>query len=462
MSGQIWSEMPLPTDPPLVRAVLNAMDVVPGAPDRGAAALHLLDWLGCALAGVATPVGRAMAGAAAPPRGRHPMSPGERSLPELAWALGSFGSLLEMDDVHRTAILHPGPVVIPAVLACASPDTAQRVPEGILRGYEAMIRLGRSVGPAHYASFHNTSTCGGFGAAVASAWMLGLDGASTEWAVAHALSTAGGLWECRNEPGATKHLHVAEAARRGVQAALAARAGIAGPTRILEGAQGFYAALAPDGRPGALLEGAPWALHQASFKPWPACRHAHPAIDAALALRSQLGNASPARIVIETYADAVLFCDRPAPRDPAEARFSLQHAVAVALADGPPTLAAFEAGALGEPRHARLRSLCTVREDPAMTARYPAHFGATVRVTADGEEHVYAVPDAWGDSENPMSPDAVHLKFDSLAAHGGIPRDHAAALRAAALDAADGPGAATLRDLMETLPPTTWPEDTAA
>ena len=45
-------------------------------------------------------------------------------------------------------------------------------------------------------------------------------------------------------------------------------------------------------------------LHQTSFKPWPACRHTHPTIDATLALRDmKLGR--PEHIVIETYADAV-------------------------------------------------------------------------------------------------------------------------------------------------------------
>ena len=64
-------------------------------------------------------------------------------------------------------------------------------------------------------NMRNTSTCGGIGSAVAASWMLGLGRKETQWAMAHALSTSGGLWECRNEPGATKHLHVAEAARRG-------------------------------------------------------------------------------------------------------------------------------------------------------------------------------------------------------------------------------------------------------
>ena len=63
--------------------------------------------------------------------------------------MGRFGSLLEMDEVHRTAFLHPGPVVMPAILACCTAESSPRTPESILRGYEALIRLGRSVGSGH-------------------------------------------------------------------------------------------------------------------------------------------------------------------------------------------------------------------------------------------------------------------------------------------------------------------------
>lgn len=402
----------------LTGRLLDAMALPISARDNAAVVLHMLDWLGCAVAGATTKVGHAMAqaggGAAI-----HPLAPQGRGAAEYAFALGGFGSLLEMDDVHRTAILHPGPVIWPAVIASATAETANRATEAALRGYQTMIRLGQSVGQGHYAQFHNTSTCGGLGSAVAAAWMLGLDQTRTQWAMAHALSTSGGLWECRNEPGATKHLHVAEAARRGVQAALAARAGIAGPLRILEGAQGFYAGLASDGDPALLFQNAGWALHDTSFKPWPACRHAHAAIDATLALRDmRLGPAE--RIVIETYADAVLFCDRPTPTDPAAARFSLQHAVSVALLDGPPTLAAFEGSALERPDYAALREICEVVEDPEMTNAYPAHFGARIRAMFDGVDTVVHVPDAWGDTENPMSASAVQAKFAMLAAHANI------------------------------------------
>jgi 2-methylcitrate dehydratase PrpD len=411
--------------------------------DLGAAALHLLDWLGCALAGAATETGRRIALAG---QGGHPMALAGSGGAEAAAAMGGLGSLLEMDDVHRAALLHPGPVVCAAAMALPPPATGAALLGAILAGYEAMIRLGAAVGPGHYALFHNTGTCGGIGSAVAAARLSGLDPAATVWAMGHAVSLSAGLWQCRNEPGETKHLHVAEAARRGLRAAQAAAAGLAGPRFVLEGPQGFFAALAPGGAPDAVLAdpAAPWQLHATSFKPWPACRHAHPAIDAALALRPALSG--PARhIRIETYADAVLFCDRPQPRTSAEARFSLQHAVAVALADGPPALAAFADDALARPAYADLRARAEVARDPGFTARYPAHFGARVAVTdAAGRTHTAEIADAWGDSENPMPPEAVVAKFRALAAAAGVPDAAARRIEAATLALAQGGAPAAL------------------
>ena len=48
----------------LTGLMLDLMKVVPSLADQEGAALHLLDWLGCALAGAATSTGRAMAVAA--------------------------------------------------------------------------------------------------------------------------------------------------------------------------------------------------------------------------------------------------------------------------------------------------------------------------------------------------------------------------------------------------------------
>jgi 2-methylcitrate dehydratase PrpD len=405
---------------------------------RSAAALHLLDWLGCALAGAATETGRALARAA----GAHPFAFAGSEAG--AAALGGLGSLLEMDDVHRGALLHPGPVVAAAVMAQPDGDALA----GLVSGYEAMIRLGRSVGPGHYARFHNTSTCGGIGAAVAAARMRGLSQAQTVSAIGHAVSLSGGLWQCRNEPVATKHIHVAEAARRGVTAARYAAAGLDGPRFILEGPQGFFAGMAPDGDPSRVTAPADdWLLHEVSFKPWPACRHTHPAIDAALALRPALRGRPPRAVLVQTYSDALLFCDKPVPNDPAQARFSLQHAVAVALQDGAPALAAFETDALSG--YAALRARIAVAAESSFTAAYPAHFGAEVMVVTDDGPLSARVTDAWGDTENPMDTVAIQTKYRRLANSANVPDDLALALADATLALPAGSSLFALHRLMQ-------------
>jgi 2-methylcitrate dehydratase PrpD len=428
----------VPADQTLTEGLWTLATRPAGAADRQRAVLHLVDWLGCAIAGATTPTGRAIAA------DRHPFA-GAGIVG--ATAMGGLGSLFEMDDVHRTALLHPGPVVMAAVLALADQAPDADLPGAILAGYEAMVRLSAAVGPGHYAFFHNTGTCGGIGSAAAAAHMLGLSLAQAVSAMGHAVSTAGGFWQCRNEPCATKHLHVAEAARRGVQAALWAQAGLAGPRHILEGPQGFFAAIAPDGDPAAVLAGPEtWRIHQVSFKPWPACRHAHPTIDAALTLRAEVQGRGIAKVRIRTFADAILFCDRPDPQTEAQAKFSLQHSVAVTLLSGPPVLADFALDRIADPDLARLRAVTEVSAHPDLTARYPAHFGAKVEVeTADGTTLQAEVADALGDSENPLDRVAILAKFHALTAHAGVNRGDADRIADAALALANGATASPLR-----------------
>ena len=406
-----------PDQPSLTERLWALLDRQPSRTDRGKAALHVLDWLGCALAGASTTTGQQMLLVLSDG------NPFNLHGPQGAMAMGGLGSLLEMDDVHRTALLHPGPVVVPAVLASAGNATASAVLDAIIVGYEAMIRLGSAVGPGHYARFHNTGTCGGIGAAAGAARVMGLTADQAVSAMGHAMSTAGGLWQARNEPVMTKHLHVAEAARRGVQAAALAQGGLAGPRFILEGPQGFFAGMTPDGRPGPVTAPASgWRINEVSFKPWPACRHAHPTIDAALLVQDQLAGRSIKTARVETYADAVTFCDKASPRSEAEAKFSLQHALAIVLLRGRPSLADFAESSLKADDVRELRARVAVATDTGLTATYPNHFGARVIVrTDDGETITKEISDAWGDPESPMDRQAVTDKFKMLARAAGVP-----------------------------------------
>ena len=298
---------------------------------RDRAALHLLDWIGCAAIGFTTEPGQAMArwvhGESARDSGggrctvvRH----GCGSLWTALLANGAVGNIFEMDDIHRIAILHPGPVVVPAALAAAehAGSDAPALLEAIVRGYEAMIRVGQALGPAHYRFWHNTATCGPFGAAAAAGALFGLTDAQQIDAFGNAGTQAAGLWQVRMEPGMGKQLHNGRAAHAGVLAADLARHGLTGARQILEGPLGFFAAMCPDGDVTKILDdpAGEWKLFDTGFKPWPACRHTHAAIDATLALRERVDVAAIESIEVRTFRDAVGICDRVHPTTTIEAK----------------------------------------------------------------------------------------------------------------------------------------------
>jgi 2-methylcitrate dehydratase PrpD len=398
------------------------------AEDRARARRHLLDWLA------------SVAGA-----GRTPEAAVARAEPDLLTRAALRGNVLEMDDVDRAARLHPGPVVWPAALSAARETGASMgaLLDAAVAGYEAMIRVGRALDTHHYAHWHPTATAGGFGAAAASARLFGLEARRTVWALGHAGSLAGGLWQVRHEPEAmTKAVHVTQAALAGLWHARLARAGAPGPRFILEGPQGLFAAMteAPDGEAlAAPMAG--WRIAETSLKPWPACRHAHPTIDAALALPA--GALAEGPIAVATYGDALRFCDRPHPATAAEARFSLQHAVAVVAVRGRPGLSDFEPGALADPALVAARARVVVGADVAIARRYPAHYGA--RVSAGGLSR--QVDDAWGDPERPLGDADLVAKVTALAQWGRL--DGAGEAVALVLHGDDGAPVAPLFALLE-------------
>jgi 2-methylcitrate dehydratase PrpD len=371
---------------------------------RARARLHLLDWLGCvagALRGEMGAIARL----------------GHRDRLRGAALLGS---VLEMDDVDRLGRVHPGPVIWPAALMEAryrgGVDMATLLDAGV-RGVEGTVAVARLFDDRHYAFFHPTHSAGRFGAVIASASLAKLAPAETVHALGIGGSTAGAVWQVRHEPANSKAYHVADAVLGGLYAVDLAAAGMTGPRFVLEGPQGLFAAMGGDAARWPERQG--WLISELSFKPWAACRHAHPAIDAALALPDGALAAGP--IHVESYVDALTFCDRPAPRTPSEAKFSLQHAVAVVAVRGRPQLADFEPEAIADPDIAAARARVTVAEAPNLTARYPAHFGA--RVTAGGA--VAEVGDALGDPENPVDRAAIIAKLRALVAWGGLSEDDA-------------------------------------
>lgn len=427
----------------LTRQVARLVARPVDAATRRAAARHVLDWAGTVVAALPTDEGRILTRLAStgPPGPCRAAGVGDRDPMTAAFTNAGLAIVLEMDDVHRAARLHPGDCVIPAALACAQATGADapRFLDAVVRGYEAMIRIGEAMGAAHYRFWHTTATCGPFGAATAAAHLLGLG----EDGLVHALGTAGtqaaGLWQCRLERVMSKPVHVGRAAQAGLLAAQLADLGLTGPAAILEGPLGLFAATAPGADPFAVTRPAgAWELTRTSLKPWAACRHAHSAIDAALGVRARAGADGLGEVVVRTYRDAITFADCPHPRTCEEAKFSLQHAVAYTLVHGEPGLDAFAPAAIADPRVTALRQRVRLEPHHDLDRAYPAHWGAEVSAGTGAGPVTVMRSDALGDPEMPMSDAMITAKARTLLAVGGLQHTAVDALVDGALALGDG------------------------
>lgn len=398
------------------------------AKDQRAAALFFLDALACAYAGAQTEVGQKLVAWCSQDR---------LNTRTKAFLMGALAHITETDDLHRASVTHPGCIVIPAVLAASQRTNADggAVLAATLGGFEAMCRIGRAVGPAHYKVWHNTATCGPFGSAMAVSQLLGLNPAQCVHALGNAGTQSSGLWQFLESGSMSKHLHAGRASESGLLAAELAQFDFSGASNILEGEKGMFRAMCPDAQPDAVLADghAPWELTQTSIKPWPSCRHTHPVIDAAIELRSQLGNAVIENVSIGVYQAALTICDRERVENEYQAKFSLQHCAAIALLDGAVSLESFSTTARDQTADLCTKTTISVMDE--VDANYPESWGVNLSLSlADGRELGAKRRDCFGDPELPLSDHEMIEKAQNLLGYGGLSDAQAKALCNRVLD----------------------------
>ena len=393
---------------------------------------YVRDWMGSMVAGQATDPGRSLLAYGRNARGGGAGWRAVQDVETVTFLAAALSHITETDDLHRGSVTHPACVVVPVslVLGRNSGTDGHAVLRAVLAGYEAMLRVGEALGPGHYRMFHNTATAGVFGSAAAAATILDLDEDGWVWAFGNAGTQAAGLWQFNEDATMTKHLHAGHAAVAGLRAALLAEHGFTGAEAILEGDRGFFRALCPDPDPEAVLRTSTgWKLPETSLKPYPCCRHTHPAVDAALEIRTESvpSRAEDARdgriesIEITTYEAARRLTDNSAPEVPYAAKFSIQYCVATALTRGVPDLPTFEPPHLHDPGVRTLLGRSAVRVSPALDAAYPDRWGVVVRVTwSDGQVSESTRTDARGDPEFPLSDAEIDQKVRSLFQFGGL------------------------------------------
>ena len=115
-------------------------------------------------------------------------------------------------------------------------------------------------------------------------------------------------------------------------------------------------------------------------------------------------------------------CDRPAPQTLYAAKFSLQHCVNAALADGEVEFESFD-----DTHRARLAEPSrntTVTAAPEFDVAYPGKWGAAVSVTLPSGEQISAVrTDCKGDPESPLSQQEITEKARMVIRQGGQDED---------------------------------------
>lgn len=393
----------------------------------------MIDWLGSALAGKGShqvEIIEAFARAMGPESGPSTIIPSRRrTSPYFAAMVNAAAShVVEQDDVHNGSVFHPATVIFPAVLAVAEAEgkTGREILTACIAGYEVGIRVGEFLGRSHYETFHTTGTAGTVAAAAAVGKLIGLNAASLNHALGSAGTQAAGLWEFLRDAADSKQLHTARAAANGLSAALLARNGFKGASRILEGKQGMAAGMSRDADPAKLIDGlgSRWATEETSFKWHASCRHAHPAADALQSLMTQerLSADDIVNVVAHVHQGAIdVLGAVDIPQTVHQAKFSMGTVLGLIAVHGRADLDAFERDALTDAHVARFRSSVSMQRDEEVDALYPKRWVGKVSVTtADGRQLAARVDEPKGDPGNTLTKEELEAKAIRLAVfHNG-------------------------------------------
>jgi 2-methylcitrate dehydratase PrpD len=415
------------------------------------AKLHVLDALGCGLAGHATGNGtegratmRELGGEAqATVIGTTERLPAANA----AFANAMVCHGLDFDDTHSDSGSHISTVIAPASFAAAElyGVSGRDTLAAIVAGNEIDCRIGMAEpGALHARGFHPTAVCGVFGAAAAVSRIAGLDAATTTSALGIAGSMASGIFAYLADGTQTKPIHPAWAAHGAHVATRLAHHGAEGPRSVFDARFGLYHAfLGVEPGSSGLVEqladlGSRWETPRIAYKPFPICHFTHGAVGAAVdAVEGRTFAADEIAEIVVSVPDPWIpivlepAAEKRAPRSDYEGKFSLQYAVASMVVRGHVGVTDFTDEAIGDPEV--LAVAAKVSHEPRAFATYPEAFPGAARVVlASGEVCERELPYQKAAPENPWSAGDVLAKYRANA-ELALSADAAAALEEAIL-----------------------------
>lgn len=328
---------------------------------------------------------------------------------------------VDAHDGYPGAKGHAGAAVLPALLALAEDGngpaemTATEFTTSLVIGYELAIRAGLAlhgtVPDYHTSGAWVAVACAGLGAR-----RLGLETSRSR----HALGIAeyhgprSQMMRCIDHPTMLKD-GAGWGAMAGISAAYLAADGFTGaPALTLESdeASGYWADL-----------GSRWLMLEQYFKPYPVCRWAQPATEAALDLRKAHGldAADIDHVEVVSFHEAVRLETRE-PADTEAAQYSLPFPLAAALVHGQLETSQIDGPALRDPEILRLSHGMILRENDDYNARFPEERFAHVTLHLRDGRSLTSEPSAGrGNAENPLSYAEITAKYQSYAASALAP-----------------------------------------
>ncbi len=327
------------------------------------------------------------------------------SVPGAAMAGAAMIDSLDAHDGHRLAKGHAGVVVLPALLAISdemAPCSGSEFVTRFVIGYEIAIRSGIALHDSTE-EYHTSGAWNAIGAAALVARALGFGKEKTRHAMGAAeyYGPRSPMMRCIDFPtmvkdGATYGAHA------GVSAALLAADGFTGaPATLVE---------------DVLSEtawndlGESWRMSEQYLKPWPVCRWAQPAMQAAQDIRDRIVGKPIDRIIVETFEEASRLTPTH-PEDTETAQYSLPFPVAAMLLHGKVDAKTVTEG-LNDPKVHALAERVEFNVSQSLNSAFPASRRARVIIILkDGEVVESAAVEAAGDPDKPLSDTDVVNKF---------------------------------------------------
>ncbi len=333
-----------------------------------------------------------------------------------AFINGVSSHIFDYDDTHLKTIIHPAGPVASAILALAEmqPVSGKEFLNALVLGVETECRIGNAVYPNHYdVGWHITGTAGVFGSAAAVGKLLNLNEQQMVWALGLAASQPVGLRESFGSMN--KSFNPGRAASSGIFAAMLASKNFTSSDAMIEAKRGWANTISTKQDYNEILGdlGKRYEAALNTYKPFACGIVMHPAIDAAIQLRNEnkLTADQIDHIDLKVHPLVLELTGKKTPREGLEGKFSIYHAVAVALVEGAGGEKQFSDRAVTDPTIVALRSKVIPVITPGID---PAQVDMTV-VLKDGRQLHRHIEHAIGSVEKPMTDAQLETKFTDLA-----------------------------------------------